>query len=121
MRKKTIEDYVELIYDLQKTGKRVHTNDIAHAFGINPASVTEIFQKLSREDYINYKKYSGATLTKKGRTVAIETKERRDKLIEFLMILGVDRKIAEADACEMEHILHASTMKKIIKFVEKNK
>ena len=44
MRKKTIEDYVELVYDLQKEKKRVHTNDIASAFDINPASVTEIFQ-----------------------------------------------------------------------------
>ena len=46
MRNKTIEDYVELIYTLQKGKHRVHTNDIAAAFDVNPASVTEIFQKL---------------------------------------------------------------------------
>ena len=49
MRKKTIEDYVELVYDLQHGKKRVHTNDVASALNINPASVTEIFQKLSDE------------------------------------------------------------------------
>ena len=27
MRQKTIEDYVELVYDLEKSKKRVHTND----------------------------------------------------------------------------------------------
>lgn len=119
MRKKTIEDYVELVYDLQKKGNHVHTNDVARAFDINPASVTEIFKKLSEEGYLNYEKYSGASLTDKGRKIAVATKKRHDKLIEFLTILGVEKKIAEADACEMEHILHPVTMKKIVEFVDK--
>jgi len=118
LRKKTIEDYVELVYDLKKGKQLVHTNDIASALNINPASVTEIFQKLSDEGYINYKKYSGATLTRKGEKVALETKDRHDKLTEFLLILGVEEKIAEEDACEMEHILHPDTMDMIIKFVK---
>ena len=118
MRKKTIEDYIELVYDLQKGKKRVHTNDIASALNINPASVTEIFQKLSEEGYIDYEKYGGATLTEKGRHIARETKTRHDALTEFLMLLGIDEKIAEEDACEMEHILHPSTMNMIVKFVE---
>lgn len=118
MRKKTIEDYAELVYDLQKGRKRVHTNDIATVLHINPASVTEIFQKLSKEGYVDYKKYGGATLTKKGRRVARETKKRHDTLTEFLMLLGVDKKTAEEDACEMEHILHPITMDTVVKFVE---
>lgn len=118
MRKKTIEDYVELVYDLQKDEKPVHTNDIASALKISPASVTEIFQKLSDENYINYEKYGGATLTKKGKIIARKTKKRHDTLTEFLMILGIDKSIAEKDACEMEHILHPDTMDTILKFVE---
>lgn len=118
MKKKTIEDYVELVYDLQKGKKRVHTNDIASALDINPASVTEIFQKLSEEGYIDYKKYGGTTLTKKGRRVAKATRKKHDTLTEFLMLLGIDKKTAEEDACEMEHILHKNTMDTVIKFVE---
>ena len=118
MRKKTIEDYVELVYDLQKNRKKVHTNDIASALNINPASVTEIFQKLSEAGYINYEKYTGATLSEKGRKIAIATKKKHNTLTEFLMLLGVDKKTAEDDACEMEHILHPSTMDTVIKFVE---
>ena len=111
MRKKTIEDYIELIYDLQKGKKRVHTNDIASVFDINPASVTEIFQKLSEE------KYNGAILTKKGENLAKKTLNRHNRLKEFLIILGVDEKTAEIDACEMEHILHKKSMEAIIKFI----
>ena len=93
MRKKTIEDYVEIVYDLQKKGERVHTNDIATALEINPASVTEIFQKLSDEGYIDYEKYSGVRLSPKGEKIALETKRRHTALREFLIILGIDPKI----------------------------
>jgi DtxR family Mn-dependent transcriptional regulator len=118
LRKKTIEDYVELLFDLQKGKNKVHTNEIADALGINPASVTETLQKLSDEGFVIYEKYSGTNLTNKGKRLAIETKEKHEKLMEFLILLGVNKKIAEKDACEMEHILHDSTMDVIIKFVE---
>ena len=118
MRKKTIEDYIELVYDLQKKRKPVHTNDIANAWNINPASVTEIFQKLSEEGFVNYEKYTGATLTDKGMELAKNTKKKHNKITEFLELLGVDHETAEADACEMEHILHPSTMEIMIKFIE---
>ncbi len=118
MRKKTIEDYVERLYDLEEGKNKVHTNDIANALEINPASVTEVLQKLSDEGFVDYEKYGGATLTKKGRKLAVETKKKHDKLMEFLVLLGVDKKTAEKDACEMEHFLHPSTMDIVIKFVE---
>ena len=52
MRKKTIEDYVELIDIFHRKNRKVHTSEIAVALNINPASVTEIFQKLSKEGFI---------------------------------------------------------------------
>ncbi|MFW6120266.1 MAG: metal-dependent transcriptional regulator [Petrotogales bacterium] len=118
MRRKTIEDYAELLYDLQKEKELVHTNDVAFALNITPASVTEIFQKLSNERIINYKKYSGVTLTKKGKKIAISTKKRHDTLKKFLMILGIDKKIANMDACKIEHVVNSVTMEKLTRFVE---
>jgi len=118
LRKKTIEDYVELVYNLEKIKSPVHTSDVANALNINPASVTEIFHKLCDEGYINYEKYSGVSLTNKGKKIAIKTKEKHNALKEFLELLGVDKKTAEEDACEMEHFLHPKTMDTIIKFVE---
>lgn len=118
MKKKTIEDYIELINDIQKDENRVHTNDIASAFNINPASVTEILQKLDQDGFVDYKKYSGVILSLKGKNLAIAIKKRHEKLKEFLILLGVNKDIAEKDACEMEHILHQKTMDTVIKFVE---
>ncbi len=118
MRKKTIEDYAEIIYILQEEKGIVHTKDIASALDINPASVTEIFQKLNDEDYINYEKYSGVTLTEKGRKIALNTKKKHDTLKNFLIILGVDEKIADEDACKIEHNVNKKTIEKLRKFVE---
>jgi Mn-dependent DtxR family transcriptional regulator len=118
MRKRTIEDYVELLYNLQKDNEPVHTNDIAHALNFNPASITEIFQKLSKEGYINYEKYSGVTLTKKGKKIAIATKNKHDTLKQFLKILGVDETTANIDACKIEHVINSDTMNRLKKFVE---
>jgi len=118
MRKKTIEDYAELIYILEKKKSKVHTNDVANALHISPASVTEIFQKLNEEGYINYEKYSGVRLTPKGKKIAVDTKRKHDTLKSFLMILGVSEDIADEDACKIEHITHPQTMKRFTKFVE---
>jgi Mn-dependent DtxR family transcriptional regulator len=118
MRKKTIEDYVEIIYKVQEKKGIVHTNDIASAFHINPASVTEIFQKLNIEDYIHYKKYSGVILTDKGRQVALKTIKKHNTLKSFLMLLGLDEKIADEDACKIEHNVNKKTIEKLNKFVE---
>lgn len=118
MRKKTIEDYVELVYIIQNKKEKVHTSDIASAFNINPASVTEIFQKLSDEGYINYEKYSGVTLTEKGRKIAMNTKKKHDTLKSFLILLGVDEEIADEDACKIEHHVNQETMRKLRKFVK---
>jgi len=118
MRKNTIEKYLELIHNLQKENERVQTNDMAYFLGIAPASVTEIFQKLSEGGYIDYEKYSGAILTDKGKKLAKQIKKKHDALKEFLLLLGVDKRIADKDACEMEHILHPKTLDAIAKFAE---
>jgi len=118
LKMKTIEDYVELVYNIQKKKKRVQTNDVAFALNINPASVTEIFQKLSNEGYIDYEKYSGVKLTGKGKKIAVRTKNKHDTLKKFLVILGVSEEIADEDACKIEHSVNQETMEILRKFVE---
>jgi DtxR family Mn-dependent transcriptional regulator len=118
MRKKTIEDYVKLIFTLETKNKKVHTNDIASLLDIAPSSVTEIFQKLSDEDYINYEKYCGVTLTEKGKKIAVRIKKKYDVLKNFLITLGVAEDIADKDACKIEHVVTPETMHKLTKFVK---
>ena len=118
MRKRTIEEYVEVIFTIQKSKKMAHTNDVALVLEVNPASVTEMFGKLRHEGYINYEKYSGVTLTEKGKKLAVLLKKRHETLKHFLELIGVDEFIADADACKIEHNVHPETVDKLRKFVE---
>lgn len=118
MRKKTIEDYVEMIYTLQKMKDRVKTSDIASAFNISPASVTEIFQKLAEEGYVDYERYGGVKLRIKGEKIAVDTIKKHNILREFLIALGVREKIANEDACKIEHVINKETMNRLTKFVD---
>ena len=118
MRKKTIEEYVEVIFAIQKIKKIAHTNDVALSLEVNPASVTEMFGKLTDEGYTYYEKYTGVTLTDKGRGMAIILKKRHEILKHFFEIIGIDEKIADDDACKIEHNVHPETVDKLRKFVE---
>ena len=118
MKRKTIENYVEHVYEIQQERGRVHTSDIACALQISPASVTEVLQKLGIKGYLDYEKYAGTLLTKKGENLARKVKKRHRVLKEFLLLLGVDAKVAERDACEMEHVLNSGTIETAVKFVE---
>ncbi len=118
MKSKTQEEYIEAIHALQQKHDHVHTNDLAQTLKVAPPSATEMLQKLSKRKLVNYVPYHGVTLTKKGERIAFELKERHKTLAEFLEIIGVDKKDAENDACQIEHHVSSQTIKQLNKFVE---
>ena len=113
-----IEDYLEAIDNIIGKKGYAQVRDVSRLLNVGPSSVTEMFQKLNRLGYINYEKYGGVTLTSKGTKLAKETKVKHVMLREFLLILGVDDKIAEEDACRLEHILNPETLDRLTKFNE---
>jgi len=118
MKTKTVEEYVEVIYALQKKHGHVHTNDLASTIGVTPPSATEMVQKLADKNLVNYIPYRGVTLTKDGEKMARELMRKHKTLANFLGIIGVDRKNADIDACQIEHHVSPQTMKQLHKFVE---
>lgn len=113
----SIEDYLEIIYRLEKKKGFARTSDISSFFGHKPSSITGMIQKLDEQALVNYEKYGGVTLTGKGKKIAKKVSERHETLTSFLKILGVDEGIAEEDACRIEHSVHTKTMEKLRKFV----
>ena len=111
------EDYLEALIQIIDEKGFAKVKDISEMLSVSPSSVTEMFQKLKEKGYINYEKYRGVTLTKKGSVIAEKTKKRHDTLKEFLCILGVPEQIANEDACRIEHVVNTETMKRLRKFV----
>ena len=112
------EDYLKIIASIVEEKGYAKVKDVAKELELGPSTVTGMFKKLDKEGYINYEKYGGVTLTEKGTEIARKTREKYSMLKDFLMHLGIDEKIAEEDACKIEHILNPKTARALKKFVE---
>ncbi len=114
-----MEQYLETIYAIEKKGGVSSVSDIAEARGVKAPSVTYVLRKLSSPelDLVNYEKYNReVTLTKKGRRIAQKLERTHETLRWFFESIGLDHKIADEDACELEHIVRPETAEKLIKF-----
>lgn len=118
---KSEEDYLEAIYIIQREKKVVRIKNIAKHLNIKLPSVTEAIKKLSKKSLTIYEKYGYVQLTNKGKKHAQEVFKKHQTVFTFLTkILQVKKEIALKDACLIEHNLSAETLKKLIKFIEKN-
>jgi DtxR family Mn-dependent transcriptional regulator len=117
MRRKTIEEYIEVIYDLQEKDGQALTGSIAAEMNVKPPSVTEILKKLEQKGLVSYQAHCGATLTGPGTKLAQCLSEKHRVIAEFLMLIGVDEKVAQKDACQMEHHVSEQSVQTIGEFV----
>jgi len=118
MRKKTVEEYIEVIFALEREEGRATTGRIASEMNVKPSSATEMLQKLQKEGFLQYESYAGATLTESGWRLALELNGKHEAIADFLAIIGVDRAVAERDACQIEHHVGRETMERLERFVE---
>lgn len=100
--KKSVEDYLKIIYTLSKR-KAVHGSDIAGELGVSRPTVSVALKLLAEEGYVFVDGIHEVHLAEKGKRIAEDTYERHSTFCRLLTGLGVDKKTAAADACEMEH------------------
>ena len=113
-----MEDYLEVIYELIEHKGYATTVDISDYLNVSSPSVTKMLQRLNESGHVNYEKYRGITLTDSGVAIAKNMHDRHGILAEFLMMIGVDKEIANRDAEGIEHHLHPETLKKLEEFVK---
>ncbi|HBY56526.1 MAG TPA: transcriptional regulator MntR [Candidatus Atribacteria bacterium] len=118
MTTRNVEDYLEVIWDLQDEKGYIKAKDIAYKLEVTRPSVSEMIRKLSENGYIVYEKYGGIIFTGKGKKLAQEIKKRHTLLVEFLKIIGVDEQNAQQDACKLEHDISPKTINCLLEFVE---
>lgn len=109
----SLEDYLEAIYLLIMEGKAAQVVDVARMLSVRMPSVVRALRELKRLELVVQEPYSSISLTEKGRRVAHQVFDRHRLLRSFLIKLGVSRRIADRDACLMEHILSAETLERI--------
>lgn len=117
------EDYLETIYKLNLYQRLVRISDIAKILKLSKPSVTQMMQRLEKEDCVIYKPYLPLQLTSKGKKIGKKIADRHEVLAEFFTLLGIPRKIQEKDIHGIEHSLSPLTLKKlkeVTKLLKKN-
>lgn len=112
------ETYVETIHHLIQKRGYARVADIAAALDVKPPSVTGMLQRLDEEKFVQYTRYRGVTLTPKGESLAKKLETHHKAIKSFLKMIGVSEKVAEREACGIEHIATRKTISKLAKFVE---
>lgn len=114
-----LENYLEVILDLEKTNKVARAKEIADRLEIQRGSVTGGLKALAEKGYINYQPYSYITLTPKGQKVAKDITYRHKVIKDFLLkVLQIDPHTAEETACKMEHAIDPQTIERLVCFIE---
>lgn len=112
---------MEAILNITEEKGYARIKDVAITLDVRPPSVVEMVKRLDKKGLVEYRKHDGVTLTGEGRGIALSVKDRHDTIKSFLEVINVPEKIADEDACTMEHELHAITttqIKNLVIFVK---
>ena len=114
------ENYLKTIYHLENLeGSAVSTNAIAEKIETKASSVTDMVKKLADKDFVNYKKYQGVSLTKKGKNTALSI-IRKHRLWEVFLVDKLNFSWDEVHdvAEQLEHIKSPKLIDELDAFLE---
>ena len=109
------EDYLEAVLVLQKEKGMVRSVDVARHMGVSKPSVCRAVATLRDGGFLTMDENHFLHLTDIGREVATTIYERHCFFTEQLIAAGVDPKIAEQDACGIEHVISSESFQKLKK------
>ncbi|MHB9036858.1 MAG: metal-dependent transcriptional regulator [Armatimonadota bacterium] len=114
---RSMEDYLEAIYNLKIESQVARVKDIARAMGVKMPSVTEAIRSLASKGLVKHAPYENVELTENGLELARNIAHRHSAVKDFLVgVLGLDQTDAEAEACGIEHAIRPETLDKLLKF-----
>lgn len=112
------EDYLKAIYTLGLVQPVVSTSAVAEYMGYSAATVTEMFQKLAKREWVIYAPYQGVTLTPSGERMAKAVLRRHRLLETFLVtVLGVPWDKVHCEAENLEHAISDDLMDRMDEYL----
>jgi DtxR family transcriptional regulator, Mn-dependent transcriptional regulator len=115
----SLEDYLEIILQLQQEKRVARVRDIAARKGVSNASVSNALTRLARDGFVLHEAHEFVELTDRGAELARRVLRRHEFLVAFLHdVLQVSPETAEQDACAVEHQVSAETLGKLASFYQ---
>jgi DtxR family Mn-dependent transcriptional regulator len=113
-----MEMYLKALCVLEEHQPDVRAKDLASALKLSRPSVTKAVAQLARLGYVDHDPYQKLALTAKGRRIARDVIRRHQVLRAFLhRVLRVSAATADADACELEHVVSRETLDRLSDFL----
>lgn len=118
--KESGEMYLETIYVLSQKSKFVRSIDVCEEMNYSKPSVSRAVGILKEGGYLTVGADGSLNLTDAGHEIAERTYERHTVLSQIFELLGVDKEIAAADACKIEHVISNETFEALKNHLHKN-
>lgn len=116
----TEENYIKAIYSIQHRNEsgEASVNEIAERMHTRPATVTDMFKKLSEKELIHYEKYKKVRLTENGSKIALSIL-RKHRLWETFLCNKLNFSWDEVHevAEQLEHIRSQKLIDKMDEFL----
>lgn len=106
-----LEDYVEAIQEISEIKGDVKNADLAIHFGVSQATINKNLKRLITSKLATSEPYRSIFLTNEGKKLADISKEKHNIVYQFLIKLGVSKKIAQYDSEGIEHHVSDETLK----------
>ena len=106
-----LEDYVEAIQEISELKGDVKNADLAIHFGVSQATINKNLKRLISSKLATSEPYRSIFLTDEGKKLAAISKEKHSIVYQFLIKLGVSKKVAQYDSEGIEHHVSDETLK----------
>lgn len=103
----TIQDYLSLIYVMERDGEPVVGSRLAELLGVTPPTVANTLKRMTRDGLITMSK-DGTHLTETG-WAAARVVMRRHMLMEWMMVQTLPWSKLHSEAHQLEHAISAMT------------
>lgn len=111
------EDYLETMLMLKEQRGYIRSIDIARHLDVTKPSVSYATKRLRENGYITMDNDGLISLTEDGMQIAQRIYDRHKMLSRFLIMLGIDKEVADEDACRIEHDISQETFEAICRHV----
>lgn len=108
-----MEDYLEAVLMMQKRHGYVRCVDVAEHLGVKKPSVSRAVKELSKSGHLVKNADGTLSLTELGLQFAEQIYEKHCFFLEQLIAAGVSPRIAERDACGIEHVISEESFHKL--------
>ncbi|MFA5167376.1 MAG: metal-dependent transcriptional regulator [Candidatus Omnitrophota bacterium] len=114
-----MEGYLEAVLMLEEKKQPPRVKTISDMMHVTKPTVHSAIVSLVELGYLRHENYGHIELTSEGKAIAEDVYRRHKALTKFLKdILRVNPKLAEKEACGMEHAMSNETLAKLTQFIE---